>query len=273
MSFDPAWLALREAADRGARDVSLLRGAFDLLRRTEAPVIVDLGCGAGATRRAFGPGAGLGARWRLVDRDPDLLDRAARDAGAAGEAHLLDLGDLDALPFDGAALVTCSALLDLMARDWLEGLADRLAARRLGLYAALSYDGRMAWTPGPAPREAEVLAAFNGHQLRDKGLGPALGPQAAAALAELLRARGYAVRLERSDWRLGAKAAALQAALAKGVAEAAEECGCPEVEDWLQARLDAITGGLSSALVGHLDLLALPETSSAQSKITSVSSP
>ncbi len=54
---------------------------------------------------------------------------------------------LDALPLDGARLVTASALCDLVSRDWLEALADRLAARGPAFYAALSYDGAMAWTP------------------------------------------------------------------------------------------------------------------------------
>jgi SAM-dependent methyltransferase len=271
MSFDPDWLSLRERADRGARSVPLLRAAQDWLRRFEAPVIVDLGCGRGAARRAYGPRF-LDARWRLVDNDPRLLELARADAPAA-EAHLLDLRAVDELPLEGAGLVTCSALLDLMPRGWLASFADRLAEARIGLHAMLSYDGRMSWTPGPAPREAEMLAAFNAHQLRDKGIGPALGPEAAATLAELLRARGFAVRVERADWRLGPDDGALQEALARGIAQAAEESRCVEVEDWLQARRAAIGAGISSALVGHLDLLALPESSSAQSKITSLPSP
>lgn len=271
MKFEADWLALREPADRGARSVALMRGAAYWLRRAETPVVVDLGCGRGASRRAFGAEA-RAALWRLVDRDAELLDLAVADAGAHGERHLLDLSDIDALPLDDASLVTCSALLDLMPASWLEALAERLATGGLGFHAALSYDGRMRWSPGPAPREAEVLAAFNGHQLRDKGLGPALGPQAAAILAEILRARGYRVRVERSDWQLHPKEAALQSELATGVAAAAKDCGC-DAEGWLQARLAAIAAGVSSAVVGHVDLLALPEASSAQSKITSVSSP
>lgn len=271
MTFDPDWLTLRERADAGARSVPLLRAAHDWLGRSEAPVIVDLGCGRGAVRRAYGPQA-RGALWRLVDNDPRLLDLARADAPGA-EIHLLDLRDLDRLPLEGASLVTCSALLDLMPRGWLAAFADRLAQARLGLHAMLSYDGRMSWTPGPAPREAEMLAAFNAHQLRDKGLGPALGPEAAATLAELLRARGFELRVERADWRLGPRDGALQGALAKGIAQAAEESRCVDVEDWLQARLAAIGAGVSSALVGHLDLLAFPEGSSTQSKITSVPRP
>lgn len=267
MTFDPDWLSLRERADQGARSVPLLRAAHDWLGRSEAPVIADLGCGRGAVRRAYGPQA-RGALWRLVDNDARLLDLALAEAPGA-EGHLLDLRELDRLPLEGATLVTCSALLDLMPRDWLAGFADRLAGAGLGLHAMLSYDGRMSWTPGPAPREAEILAAFNAHQLRDKGLGPALGPEAAAALAEILRARGFELRVERADWRLGPRDAALQEGLAKGIALAAEESRCAGVEDWLQARLAAIGAGVSSALVGHLDVLALPESSSAQSKITS----
>ncbi len=106
MSFSAAWLDLREPADRAARDPALLAAAADYLGDGWA---VDLGCGTGATARAFPPRA----RWRLVDRDAALLARARARLPEA-RTYALDLGALDDLPLDGARLVTCSALLDLM---------------------------------------------------------------------------------------------------------------------------------------------------------------
>jgi hypothetical protein len=266
VSFEAAWLDLREPADAAARDPDLLAAAAAHLRAEPAPVALDLGCGTGATVRAFGARL-AGLRWRLLDGDAGLLGLAAARVPDA-EVVAADLAELDRLPLDGVRLVTASALLDLVSREWIGGLATRLAAAGLGVYAALSYDGRLAWRPAFAGDEA-VRAAFNRHQRTDKGLGPALGPDAAAALAEALQARGYAVRMARSDWRLGP--GALQAALAQGVAAAAVEAGCADGAAWGQARRAA--SGSGTCTVGHIDVLALPAGASAQSKTTSDSRP
>ncbi|MCB1372568.1 MAG: class I SAM-dependent methyltransferase [Rhodobacteraceae bacterium] len=269
MSFDPAWLALRAPADRAARDPGLLAAAAAYLGAAEDPVAVDLGCGLGATAAAFAGLPGVRIRWRLVDNDARLLGMAAARWGSDIETWAMDLGAVDELPLEGARLVTASALLDLMPGDWIEALAARVAGEGLAVYAALSYDGALDWSPALAG-DAAVRAAFNRHQLRDKGLGPALGPAAAPALAAALARRGYAVRQAASPWRLGPGEAELQGALIEGIAAAAEETGMPAAA-WAQARRTAIAA--STCRVGHLDVLALPPGASAQSKTTSVSRP
>lgn len=268
MTFDAGWLDLREQADRAARDPGLLAAAAEHLGRVARPVVLDLGAGTGATVRAFGDAAPRGTVWRLVDRDKVLL-RIARQRCPRAEVLKADLGDLGALPFDGARLVTASALLDLTSREWIEQLADRLAASGAGFYAALSYDGGMAWEP-PLPEDPAIRRAFNAHQRRDKGLGPALGPAAAAAMAGALRRRGFEVRTAPSPWRLAPAEVTLQAALVEGIAGAAVEQGLATAAAWAQARRAA--SGSLRCTVGHTDVLALP-TSNAQSKITSDSSP
>lgn len=255
MGFSADWLSLREPADHAARDGALMARAAALAGAR--PVVVDLGAGTGSTRRAF---AGLlpeGAVWRMVEGDAALL------AHCEGARHLMDLRDLAALPLEGATLVTASALLDLVSEDWLAGLVTVLAAHRLPFHAALSYDGRMAWTPVDAG-DAGVTAAFNRHQGGDKGFGPALGPDAGARAAALFRAAGYRVRLAESPWRIGPDQAALGAALLDGIGAAAAEAGlaADEAARWLAARRAALVQG--EMVVGHLDLLAVPDGQEAQ---------
>jgi hypothetical protein len=172
--------------------------------------------------------------------------------------------------FDPARLVTASAFFDLVSEAWVEALVARLAGRGIGLYAALSYDGGLDWAPAFAA-DAEVRAAFNAHQRRDKGFGPALGPGATEALAAALARHGYAVRRRPSPWRLGPGERALQDALVEGIAAAAGETGLAVAESWGQARRAA--SGVSSCTVGHADLLALPPGARAQSNITSAPRP
>lgn len=264
MSFAAEWLALREAADGAARDAALRRAAGAWLGHTPEAVVMDLGCGTGAMRRALAGVMPATAHWLLVDRDEGLLAIAAREGGQTIAA---DMAQMDGLPFEGVRLVTANALLDLASAAWVEALAARVAAAGAGVYVTLSYDGQMAWGPDLA-EDAATAAAFNRHQRRNKGLGgPALGPDGAGALAAGLKARGYAVELAASPWRLEApRDAALMDAFCGGVAGAAEEAGAASAAAWLQARRAAATS-TSHCIVGHVDLLALPP--STQSNTTS----
>lgn len=260
--FAGGWLALRAPADAAARDPGLLAAARAHLGAQPVPLVVDLGAGTGATVAAIGA---AGRRWRLLDQDPDLLALARARFGAGIETRVADISDPDMLPLGGARLVTASALLDLMTGAWAEALAERLAAEGCGLYAALSYDGRVTFTP-PLHGDAEMRAAFNAHQRGDKGQGPALGPDAAPVLARLLARRGFAVRTAPSPWRLGPEAARLQAAFIAGMAAAVGAAAGA----WAQARCAIVSEAF--CVVGHVDLLALPPARS-QSKTTSVPSP
>lgn len=262
MGFSPDWLALREPADHAARDAALLRRAAQAAVAAAAragqgaPVIVDLGAGTGSTRRAMAPHLPAGTRWRFVDNDRALLDRAvaAADPGTAS-AHLADLAALQALPFEEAHLITASALFDLMPRDWVTALAARLAALGVPIYAALSYDGAMHWSPAH-PDDAAITAAFNRHQRGDKGIGCALGPDSGQATAQVLAAAGFAIDAAPSPWVLGPDQAALQAELCAGIADAAAETGLAGASDWGRAR--AAAADTATCTIGHLDVLALP---------------
>ena len=258
--FEARWLDLREPADIAARDRGLLEAAAAYLSARPNALAVDLGCGTGSTLRTLGPLV-PGLRWRMVDNDPALLAEAERrrPAGSTVEAVLADLGDLDALDLKPARLVTASALFDLASRDFVAGLAKRLAREQIGLYAALSYDGTIAFDV-PHPQDVAMVALFNAHQRGDKGLGPALGPDAGAVLAEELATQGLDVRTAPSPWRLDASMAGLQTKFVEGMATAVGETGelpAAEIAAWLDARLAMVDS--SFCRVGHLEVLALPK--------------
>jgi SAM-dependent methyltransferase len=226
--------------------------------------IVDLGCGTGATLRALAPSIATRQTWRLFDNDLSLLARAAdsaRPARVQVTGVPVDLArDLEAA-LDGAVdLVTTTALLDLVSEPWLERFAIECAARRLPLYAALSYDGRIELSPQD-PGDAAIVAAVNAHQRIDKGFGPALGPTAAAqAIARFARI-GYFVDRETADWVIGPHDREMQDALLAGWAGAAREFGAPHLDDiiaWLTRRRELVAAGRSSMRVGHIDLFARP---------------
>lgn len=299
--FDADWLALRAAADRAARAPRLeaLAAAWLRARRQrnpEAPLrLVDLGSGSGANPRHLAARLPGPQQWTLIDHDAGLLERARghcadlRDAEGAAlrvDTHCLDLGALDLpvlvagspdtpapVPNAGADLVCASALLDLMSAAWLAHLADTCAQAGCALLITLSVDGSWRFLPrDPAsgaadPDDAFVRAAFNAHQRRDKGLGGALGPAAAPALAELLAARGFHVETAASPWRL-ALADPAQAALARALIEGwrdAATAQCPHaaarIAAWHDRRSALCDGrGRGQLEVGHVDLFARPPT-------------
>lgn len=252
MGFDPGWLALREPADRAARDATLLRRAVALAGPGGS--VLDLGCGTGSTVRAFEGAGATGAHWRLFDNDAGLLARAEV---LHPEAKICqgDLAEIDALPLGGVRLVTASALFDLVSRDWVERLAARLVAQGTALYAALSYDGVMRWSPEDA-EDATITAQFNAHQRGDKGFGAALGPEAAEAAAGIFASLGYEVQCAPSPWRLGPQEAEMQRLLLAGIAQAAAEAGYAGAEGWQTRRARVLAEGWAE--IGHIDLLAVP---------------
>jgi hypothetical protein len=252
MSFSTEWLDLREHADAAARDAPMLAEVRRILNEAGAPLVVDLGSGTGSTLRAIGVSH---ARWRLVDHDPVLLAEAARRCGSDVETVEMDLTRTADIPLDRATLVTASALFDLASASWIDALADRLVASQTGLYAALSYDGILQWTPSD-PEDAAIREAFNAHQRGEKSFGPALGPDGARYLADAMKKRGYSVTTATSPWRFEPADAELQRALVTGIANAAGEAGIESADAWRTRRLAAASR--VRCTVGHIDVLALP---------------
>jgi len=257
MSGFPAdWLALREPADARSRSAALAARFAGRVRRA-----VDLATGTGANIRYLAPRLDGATEWLAVDSDPALLDVVVAPAGATVRTLRLDLARaLEALAFDGVDLVTASALLDLVSAAWLDRLVGACVAARVAVLFALTYDGRIEWSPAD-PEDERVRALVNSHQRRDKGFGPALGPAAAEAAAGALSRHGYTVGRARADWVLGPAEATLQAALVDGWLAAALEVA-PEdtgtLAQWVGRRRAHLARANSTLRVGHEDLAAWP---------------
>jgi hypothetical protein len=274
--FSADWLALREPADHVARNQAVARRVTAFFEGRDSVRLVDLGCGAGSNLRGTAPLLPMRQHWTLVDHDPALLaaaetalttwaDRARRESGVlhlAKGAHEIavvfrpaDLsGGADEVLLPGVDLVTAAALFDLCGGAWLARFAAALAARRLPLYTVLTYDGRDRFEP-PHPADAAMLAAFHADMRRDKGFGPAEGPEAASALVAALRDAGYRVETGDSPWVLDPQSPLAQE-LARGFAAAVVAAGrvsAAEAQAWVAARR---AGRLWET--GHTDVFAAP---------------
>lgn len=256
--FTAGWLALREPADAVARSMEVARLVADALAPRAQVTIVDLGTGTGANVRYLASRLRGRQRWRLVDDDPDLLEQAARAAVDAVPLHA-DLRVLDPTWFEGADLVTASALLDLVADEWLARLVRRCRERDAAVLFALNYDGRMRFSPGDAD-DGWITDLVNRHQRTDKGFGPALGPDAGRAAETALERAGYEVRRAASDWVLDGAFQELQRQLIAGCAAAARDLhpdASARIGAWLARRLACVDDGTSRTIVGHDDVAGI----------------
>jgi SAM-dependent methyltransferase len=264
-SYAPEWLELREGADAAARASGLLEPLLRHLKREDAGLVIrDLGCGTGSMGRWLAPRLNGPQHWILNDRDPALLELAAvrmpRTAADGSRVTVAaepgEIGRLTAEDLAGTSLLTASALLDVLTRDEMDGLAKACARAECPALLALSVVGRVKLTPAE-PLDAELAAAFNAHQRRN-GL---LGPDAVTAASEAFARQGATVRAHPSPWRLGADEAALTAEWLQGWVGAACEQRpglASRAEAYLRRRLAACEAGQLQVVVHHSDLLALP---------------
>jgi hypothetical protein len=280
--FAASWLDLRASADALARNRALLE---ELAARAPSDCI-DLATGTGANVRAVAPALGPRQRWVAIDCDGELLRAApprfaewAAGDGASGrhrgggvgietpartheiEFVQLDLAaHLDEVALRPGALVSASALLDLVSHGWLQQLVNRCTTAHTVAYFALTYDGRIHFDP-VLDADDSVVALFNRHQRGSKVFGPALGSDAARVACELFAASGFEVIQAASDWQLGAADAPLQRVLLDGYAAAAievERAAEASIDSWRRQRQRLLDAGRSRITVGHRDVLARP---------------
>lgn len=273
--FSAEWLDLREAADARARNASVANAVAARFALRGDLRILDFGAGTGANLRATSALLPERQTWTLVDHDPALLDvakakliRWADRHEETGETLQLEKGrlritvafktadlarDTQMLLDEKPQLVTASAFFDLTSEDYIRTLAKAVAAAGAAFYATLTYNGLQKWTPH-RPADNQMTAAFQRHQMRDKGFGPAAGPLAGSHLVDQFRINGHVVVEGDSPWRLERNDRMLIDELIRGHAVAVTESGgvdAKAVVGWLNVTRTA-------AFVGHIDVFAAP---------------
>ncbi len=287
--IEASWLALRYRADGQAREHSLplvraaaahlMAAALDTPNTSETAsvIVVDVGAGTGANLRWLGPrldefmGSARSQDWELLDHDAALLDAGEESNPAWLRSRTRHTGAVDALTTlletsSAPALVTCSALLDLLTKGQIDSL---VAATVTGADAALwslSVTGTVELTP-THPDDAVVAERFNSDQQRSTtsstGLETLAGPDGWRVAVEAFTAHGWSVTTVDTPWVLGVGDEPLLRRLLTERAAAAStvehQTGDQQmIESWLADRLDQVGGAGLVIRIGHTDLLALP---------------
>jgi len=283
--FSEQWLTLREPADHAARSDRLSKILAEWSTQHDSLNIVELGAGTGSNLRYLMPMLGKNQQWVLVDNDPALLNHLPEilqpwadeqhakltvennklqidheNYSATVKIQLLNLAlQLSELPMKDVHLLTASALLDLTSATWLDQIAGLVAKHHCSCLFALNYNGNIHWQP-ELDGDDTIKTLLNLHQLKNKGFGNALGPEAGNYLVSALQQLGRNSETDDSDWSISAQSHALQQAIVDGWAPAAmdQDNNYSElIQHWHSRRREIIRQGQSSLTVGHVDVLSL----------------
>lgn len=260
------WLALREPEDARARSRELALAAAR--RIGPGPSVVhDLGSGTGSMMRWLAPLLPGPQTWVLHDWNEHLAEQAAeavpldRDGReVAIRTRTEALADLRPDDLDGAALVTASALLDVLTSAEIDALVGACVAVGCPVLLSLSVTGEVRLGP-PDPRDEVLAAAFNAHQQRRVDGRRLVGPTGAGLARRLFQDAGWQVRAATTLWRLGDHEPRLLHEWLDGWIGAAVEHGAGaqlDVEEYRARRSAQLREGTLSADIVHTDLLAWP---------------
>lgn len=261
----PSWLAVREAADAAARATDLVEEFRPYLPVGRPLVIHDLACGTGATMRWLAPQLPGPQRWVNHDLDEALLEVLATGptpAAAGGSPVTVqtrhnDVTRLEPSALAGAALITSSALLDLLCADELRSVVRACAQVQCPVLFTLTVTGEVRLEPRHSMDDV-IAAAFNAHQRRAVSGRRLLGPDAADAAERMFADLGCAVTTRSSAWQLDSTSRALTYEWLVGwLAAACEQdhrLGAA-LDDYARRRLAAAVEGRLRVVVEHRDLL------------------
>lgn len=270
--FTIQWLDAREPEDLASRCKSIIRTIDRHFCGFEQLNILDIGCGTGSTMRAVLPYLTSVQHWNFVDHNSELLDlaRHRNTKFIDNTPHTMkfqqqNLAENYDYICEKKHIVTASALLDLVSKDWLHGLVGKLNECSCSFYGAHTVSGMIEIVPGNK-MDDEIFAAFHLHHQTDKGFGPALGQDANHCAKSAFENQGYVTHVSRYQWGtqniLTENRRDLYPQFVTGIADAVMETGLVNIanlQEWQSDRLSSFLNGIGEIRVVQEDLLAIPK--------------
>ena len=257
--FQNKWLNLRESVDRNSRNKKILNLINKFYKNKKNIRIIDLGSGAGSNFRFLKSRLSNNQYWSFVDISHESTNYFKKNIKFSSKIiktnfKIIDIiNDLNKISFNDYNLVTGSAFLDILPKNWFNNFY-KLNINTEIVYFALNYDGNFKFFPKHKD-DKKILNLFNKDQKSDKGIGEvAVGPNCSKIINKVFKSTHKTYVLD-STWDVNRNYEFQMHFL--NFCEDIIKKNKLNLDHWLEFRLKSIKEKNSRFILNNKDFLAI----------------
>ena len=179
--FDNNWLKLRETVDKKSRNLRIIKLINKKFNYNDTISIIDLGTGAGSNFNYLKSKLKFYQNWFFTDISSNSMNYFKINLKLSNKIiktkfqNFDVIKNLDRIEFKKFDIVTGSAFLDILPRNWFYKFHKFNTQTEIVLFA-LNYNGDFKFFP-KHKYDNNIVELFNKDQKTDKGIGnKAIGP-------------------------------------------------------------------------------------------------
>jgi len=202
--FNNNWLKLRESVDKKSRNLKIIELINKKFNSYNSVSIIDLGTGAGSNYNYLKPKLKFYQNWLFTDISINSMNYFKQNLNLSKKIittkfQIFDvIKDLDKIKFQTFDIVTGSAFLDILPRNWFYRFHKFNSKTEIILFA-LNYNGNFKFFP-KHKYDKNIVNLFNKDQKTDKGIGDkAVGPDCSSLINNTFK-RTHHTYLMNSNW-------------------------------------------------------------------------
>ncbi len=202
--FNNHWLKLRETIDKKSRNLKVIKLINNKFSKKDCISIIDLGTGAGSNYNYLKPKLKFNQDWVFTDISSSSLNYFKKNLKTSKKIYktkfkIFDvIGELEKITFSNYNIVTGSAFLDILPRNWFYKFHKFNIKTEIILFA-LNYNGSFKFYP-KHKNDQEIINLFNIDQKTDKGIGSkAIGPDCSKLINNIFN-KTHHTYLMNSKW-------------------------------------------------------------------------
>jgi len=202
--FENSWLLSREKIDSVSRNKKAIEKINKYTNFTKNLNIIDLGCGTGSNFRYLNPKILKKQSWKMIDISNLSLSYLKKNIRFSQKIQNITfknediIKNLEKINFKDFDIVTGSALLDIMPKEWFVEFSKINKSTKI-IYFSINYDGNFKFYPKHKDDD-KIVKLFNKDQMSDKGIGKkAVGPKCTQIINKLFQ-RTHKTYVFNSDW-------------------------------------------------------------------------
>ena len=202
--FNNNWLRLRETVDKKSRNLKVIKLINNKYNHKDNIKIIDLGTGAGSNYNYLKPKFKFNQDWLFTDISSNSMNYFKENLKLSQKItstkfKIFDvISDLDKIKFNNFNIVTGSAFLDILPKNWFYKFHKYNLKTDIILFA-INYNGSFKFFP-KHKYDKNIVNFFNMDQKTDKGIGlKAVGPDCSQLIKKTFKNTHYTY-LMNSNW-------------------------------------------------------------------------